>query len=159
MSQGAHKTNEFRYTVHNQSPKTTYNLYNDRRTFNMTSIASFIKHDNFTVHDISERIVLITFNSTNAHIVNVSQTDITQFCSRNSRPVCQPDMESQRNSLLIADLDSDGSQELISYISTFVSPDEETFGYEGGSWHLRSVVKVVRLETELPKLFELAGHR
>ncbi|CAG4979693.1 unnamed protein product [Colias eurytheme] len=58
-------------------------------------------------------------------------------------------------SLTIADLDGDQSHELISYYSTFVAP--ENYGTKKSdpydNWHLSSTVRVIRLETELPKLF------
>lgn len=118
-----------------------------------------------TIHQLNERVVLITFNATDMHIVNTSQSDITQLCthqeSTDERPNCQPDLAFQEQSLLIADLDEDGSQELISYLTTFVSK-----GQDGGSvpsasstWQLHSKVRVIRLEAELPKLYEAVAHQ
>lgn len=72
-------------------------------------------------------------------------------------PLCQPDLEYQEQSLMIADLDGDDSHELISYYSTFVAP--ESYNTKNmnlnlyKSWKLTSVVRVIRLESELPKLF------
>lgn len=127
----------------------------------MASMSSFIKYANFTAHDISERIVLVSFDKFQMHNVNVSQTDVIQICVRGveegemSTPICQPDLDYQERSLVIADLDGDQSHELISYYSTFVAPESYSPNkinpYE--QWKLISVVKVIRLESELPKLF------
>lgn len=127
----------------------------------MASISSFIKYTNFTAHDISERIVLVSFDHLQTHHVNVSQTDIVQICARGpidthvALPVCQPDLEYQEKSLMIADLDGDQSHELISYYSTFVAPESYTPKKPNpyDSWRLTSIVRVIRLESELPKLF------
>lgn len=113
-------------------------------------------------HDISERIVLVAFDKLQTYVhVNVSQTDILQICVRGQvntnapLPTCQPDLDYQERSLTIADLDGDQSHELISYYSTFVAPEaydnKKQDAYS--SWHLTSTVRVIRLETELPKLF------
>lgn len=131
---------------------------------NVASISSFIKYPNFTAHDISERIVLVSFDKQQTYVhVNVSQTDIVQICNRgsvdeeSSLPVCQPDLEYQEKSLMIADIDGDMLHELISYFSTFVAPESYTpktdkkKSYD--NWRLVSVVKVIRLESEVPKLF------
>ncbi|KAF5286684.1 hypothetical protein FQA39_LY16167, partial [Lamprigera yunnana] len=93
------------------------------------------------VNLIMERVVLITFNNTNFHVINASLTEITQLCFSQQ---CQPSLENQNNSLLIADLDKDGSQELVSYSSTFTRrvDSKET-------WQLVSNMKVIRLEAEL----------
>lgn len=120
-----------------------------------------MKYEEFTAHDISERIVLVSFDRLQTHNVNVSQTDIVQICVRGTidmpvpLPICQPDLEYQEQSLMIADLDGDHSHELISYYSTFVPPEsntpKKTNSYD--SWRLTSIVRVIRLESELPKLF------
>ncbi|RVE48067.1 hypothetical protein evm_007254 [Chilo suppressalis] len=128
---------------------------------NVASISSFIKYTNFTVHDISERIVLVSFDKMQTHNVNVSQTDIVQICVRGQidttspLPMCQPDLEYQDQSLMIADLDGDQSHELISYYSTFVAPESYTPKNSNpyDNWRLTSIVRVIRLESELPKLF------
>ncbi|CAH4032709.1 unnamed protein product [Pieris brassicae] len=162
LAKGALKFDEIRYNVLNSSPKNPYDIFYHRPTVNIESISSFIKYDNFVAHDISERIVLVAFDKLQTYIhVNVSQTDILQICVRgqmNSNaplPTCQPDLEYQERSLTIADLDGDQSHELISYYSTFVAPDTYDTKNERGynSWHLTSTVRVIRLETELPKLF------
>lgn len=66
---------------------------------------------------IKETVVLIVFNSTDIRIENTSQSNIVQFCRSDSKgnEMCQPDLNYQENSVLIADLDRDGSQELVSY--------------------------------------------
>lgn len=127
---------------------------------NLASISSFIKYTNFTAHDISERIVLVSFDKKQIHNVNVSQTDIIQICVRepiNNLPIpsCQPDLEYQEQSLKIADLDGDRSHELISYYSTFIAPESYTPKSSNpyDNWRLTSIVRVIRLESELPKLF------
>ncbi|KRT80324.1 hypothetical protein AMK59_7925 [Oryctes borbonicus] len=98
---------------------------------------------------INERIVLITFNGTNVHVINASLIEITQLCFPiDGEYACQPDLANQEESLLIADLDNDKSQELVSYSSTFELKD--------GIWKLISHMKVIRLEAELPKLYEVS---
>lgn len=105
--------------------------------------------------------MLVSFDRLQTHNVNVSQTDLVQICLRgpvdkNSQlPLCQPDLEYQEQSLMIADLDSDHSHELISYYSTFAAPESNNAknSNPNDSWHLTSVVRVIRLESELPKLF------
>lgn len=110
---------------------------------------------NYSIHLLTERVVLITFNSTDLHIVNASQNEITQLCTVTNRVTdCQPDLNFQENSVLISDLDQDGSQELISYLSTYVNVEEYNEGATASSWQLQSIIKVVRLEAELPKLYE-----
>lgn len=148
--------------MQNQSPKSN-DIFYYRPMINVASISSFIKYDNFTAHDISERIVLVSFDNLQTHNVNVSQTDIVQLCVRGPlesttpQPVCQPDLSYQEKSLMIADLDGDQSHELISYHSTFVAPETYTPKKDNSesydNWHLTSVVRVIRLESELPKLF------
>lgn len=89
------------------------------------------------------------------HNVNVSQTDLIQICSRDGYQACQPDFNYQEESLEIGDLDGDGSHELISYYTSFVETSEarSMVMKNSNKWHLTSVVKVIRLESELPKLF------
>jgi hypothetical protein len=64
--------------------------------------------------------------------------------------LCQPDLNYQENSLLIADLDGDGEQELVSYFSTFVNENE---GGAYDKWKLKTHIQLLRLESELPKLY------
>ena len=59
--------------------------------------------------------------------------------------------------MIIADLDGDGSKELVSYLTTYETEDD---GKPPGSGRLILVskVRVVRLEAELPKLYEAVTH-
>lgn len=110
---------------------------------------------------IKETVVLIVFNSTDTRIENTSQSNIVQFCREADNSTkdgantisCQPDLNYQENSLLIADLDSDGSQELVSYYTTFVRNEDLTV--EPEEWKLITYVQLLRLESELPKLYSL----
>ncbi|EAA11488.4 AGAP005946-PA [Anopheles gambiae str. PEST] len=116
---------------------------------------------------LKETIKLIVFNSTYIKIENTSQSNVIQFCREtiSSDPaaevLCQPDLNYQENSLLIADLDDDGSQELVSYYSTFVkTATNEADGMgagvgvgPGATMKLKTYVQLLRLESELPKLY------
>lgn len=135
-----------------------------------------IERDNYTpptprMRFIKETIILIVFNSTDTRIVNTSQSNIVQFCREvNSTMVCQPDLNYQENSLYVADLDRDGSQELVSYFTTFVSsedtaPSTSTTDSSGGQavsknqWNLITYVQLLRLEAELPQLYETENNQ
>lgn len=52
---------------------------------------------NISEHQLHERVVLITYNTTHVHIVNTSQTEVLQFCSAQN-DLCQPDYELQEQS-------------------------------------------------------------
>ncbi|KAG8234679.1 hypothetical protein J437_LFUL015157 [Ladona fulva] len=134
------------------------------------------------VNQLMERVVLITFNDTGLHVINASQSEIIQLCERvkgfggsgkkkwkigkgkmhadsnfpEQKLRCQPELAYQEQSLLVADLDKDGYQELLSYLTTYVDSRKEESELKGNSpkWHLESRVKVVLLEAELPKLYE-----
>lgn len=99
---------------------------------------------------IKETIVLIIFNSSDIRIENTSQSNIVQFCRTVKRnEVCQPDLYGSQNSVLIADLDGDqDGQELVSYYSTFVENENEN-----NKWKLMTYVQLLRIESELPKLY------
>jgi hypothetical protein len=114
---------------------------------------------------LKESIMLIVFNSTNMKVENASQSNIVQFCQRTvnqkdksgekkseSDSVCQPDLNYQENSILITDIDGDGSKELVSYYSTFIAenPSADVAGYR---WKLKTFIQLFKLETELPKLY------
>lgn len=102
---------------------------------------------------IKETVVLIVFNSTDIRIENTSQSNIVQFCQGDgNNEMCQPDLNYQENSVLIADLDQDGSQELVSYYSTFVENE-----HVRNKWKLMTYVQLLRLESELPKLYAIDG--
>lgn len=57
---------------------------------------------------------------------------------------------------LIVDLDQDGCQELISYLVTYKADEENALANlsSGSHWKLQTKVRVIRLEAELPKLYE-----
>lgn len=106
---------------------------------------------------IKETVILMVFNSTDIRIENTSQSNIIQFCTNNkngSEPTCQPDLNYQENSLMIADLDQDGSQELVSYYSTYIDTEDNH-----NKWKLMTYVQLLRLEAELPKLYDIIEDR
>lgn len=107
------------------------------------------------IRRIKETVVLIVFNSTDTRIENTSQSNIVQLCrdggDDGGEISCQPDLNYQENSVLIADLDADGSQELVTYYSTFVNTGDDT----KMEWKLNTYVQLLRLEAELPKLYVL----
>ncbi|XP_019872265.2 uncharacterized protein LOC109600546 [Aethina tumida] len=111
-----------------------------------------LNNDTSIIYRVTERVMLITFNSTDIRLINASMVDITQICLKEEKEdyTCQPDHKNQEDSLLIADLDQDHSQELISHTSTYLNRSE------GGkeSWYLMSYLKVFRLEGELPKMYK-----
>lgn len=139
----------------------------------LTTVASAFVGSRMRV--IRERVVLIVFNSTDTRIENTSQSNIVQFCRHDDavigaaaaaeddattpsqRPAvqCQPDLNYQENSVLIADLDGDGSQELVTYYTTYVSGAGGGGGVGGAEaeWRLVNYVQLLRLEAELPKLY------
>lgn len=137
-----------------------------RITRNATPGKPLNKSENMTINRLTERVVLVTFNATDIHIVNASQSDVIQICyNKNNDIICQPDLSYQENSLLISDLDGDGSQELITYLTSFMCPESAVVDEFPGDdfkcdadWKLRSTVRVVRLEAELPKLYEAVSH-
>ncbi|XP_055603605.1 uncharacterized protein LOC129751876 [Uranotaenia lowii] len=107
---------------------------------------------------LKETVKLIVFNSTDIKIENTSQSNVIQFCKENLKDptdtICQPDLNYQENSLLIADLDDDRSQELVSFYSTFVKADPgEAAGLGRSGIRLKTFVQLLRLESELPKLY------
>jgi hypothetical protein len=110
---------------------------------------------------LKESIMLIVFNSSNMKIENASQSNIVQFCQRTVNPkdkkgeidsICQPDLNYQENSVLITDIDGDGSKELVSYYSTFVN-DNHPGDVVNDRWKLKTFIQLFKLETELPKLY------
>lgn len=101
---------------------------------------------------IKETVILIVFNSTDTKIENTSQSNIVQFCQGEQTEIeCQPDLNYQENSLLIADLDQDGSQELVSFYSTYAYNGNDTS--DSNNWQLVTYLQLLRLEAELPKLY------
>lgn len=61
-------------------------------------------------------------------------------------------------SVLITDVDHDSYHELISYSSSFVNRSEHDSQPKDVRWQLQSVVQVIRLEAELPKLYDSKNH-
>lgn len=114
---------------------------------------------------LEESIMLIVFNSTNMKVENASQSNIVQFCQKTVNPkdkngekksdsdsVCQPDLSYQENSVLITDIDGDGSKELVSYYSSFINENPSD---DAGTdrWKLKTFIQLFKLESELPKLY------
>jgi len=100
---------------------------------------------------ITESVLLVLFVGADTHIENTSQSNIIQFCRHDRKEmVCQPDLNNQDHSMLIADLDQDGSQELVTYMSTFVHPEDQPFS----EWKLLTYVRLLRLQAELPAYYE-----
>lgn len=114
---------------------------------NVTNKKSLLM-DNYQMQIITESVILMLFIGTETRTENTSQSNIVQFC-RNDRAevVCQPDLNNQENSMLIADLDQDGSEELVSYTSTFVQSADPQ------DWRLLSYVRLLRLQSELPLFY------
>lgn len=114
----------------------------------------FLLNSTVQINFIKERIVIITFNNSNVHVINASMTEITQLCivTENGKYNCQPDVSNQDESLLVTDLDDDGTQEFVGYSSTFVQNSFANTTKEG--WQLVSNIKVFPLEAELPKLYQ-----
>lgn len=134
------------------------NVMRKKRSWNgISALNDNIANKNLTVIPsrmrlIKETVILMVFNSTDIRIENTSQSNIIQFCTNDkngSEPTCQPDLNYQENSLLIADLDQDGSQELVSYYSTYIDTEDER-----NRWKLMTYVQLLRLEAELPKLYD-----
>lgn len=130
---------------------------------NQTMIGSSTYKTNVTF--LTESIMLIVFNSTNMKVENASQSNIMQFCQKSVGPkdksdndksendsVCQPDLNFQENSVLITDIDGDGSKELVSYYSTFIN-ENQSADVVADRWKLKTFIQLFKLETELPKLY------
>lgn len=102
---------------------------------------------------LKESILLIVFNKTHMRAENASQSNIVQICrTAASESLCQPDLSYQENSLIITDIDGDGSKELVSYYSTFFDENHEENSKED-RWKLKTYIQLFKLETELPKLY------
>ncbi|CAG2066252.1 unnamed protein product, partial [Timema podura] len=97
-------------------------------------------HDNCpAMNTIIEHILVLTFNSTHVVELNISQSDVIQLCSSlnttDGEKLCQPSIQHQQQSVLIADLDEDGSQELVSYLTTYI--------HRSQIWQLQTTVRMV----------------
>ncbi|CAB3223860.1 unnamed protein product [Arctia plantaginis] len=155
----AMRPSSFAFANSIRGPKNINDMFY-RSNIDVASISAFIKYPNFTVHDISERIVLVVFDKQMSYSINISQTDMVQICvrgpieSQTPVPQCQPDLDYQEKSMTIADLDGDSSHEVISYYSTFVAPEQYSPKNPSlDNWKLTSLVRVIRLESQLPNLF------
>uniref|UniRef100_A0A1B6E3T2 FAM234A/B beta-propeller domain-containing protein n=1 Tax=Clastoptera arizonana TaxID=38151 RepID=A0A1B6E3T2_9HEMI len=111
------------------------------------------------IQSITESIVLLTFNGSKPiDIVNASQADVVQLCVSK---ICQPKLEFQTDSLLLVDLDRDGYQELISYIVTYKTNEDNCSSNctSKDKWKLQTKVRVIRLQAEILKLYEKIEHK
>ncbi|CAD7006475.1 unnamed protein product [Ceratitis capitata] len=105
--------------------------------------------NNYKMQMITETIMLVIFVGADFRIENTSQSNIVQFCRNDHNEViCQPDLNNQENSMLIADFDMDGSQELVSYSSTFTQ-----HGDDPEDWNLVTYVRLLRLQAEMPVVY------
>ncbi|KAL1124301.1 hypothetical protein AAG570_002069, partial [Ranatra chinensis] len=113
------------------------------------------KSGDIKIELIQERIILITFTKSGSmHLVNASQTDITQLCNSSQ---CQPQLSFQTQSALIVDLNGDGSHDLVSYYVSYSRMNRggtSSHRSDTNDWVLETSVRVVRLEAELPKLYD-----
>ncbi|XP_011294495.2 uncharacterized protein LOC101898035 [Musca domestica] len=146
----------FEHVIHKRSsfdvdfiaPRSKRSTSTSNTTNKKTSGPNLLMND-YKMQLITESVILVLFIGTETRIENTSQSNIVQFC-RNDRKavVCQPDLNNQENSMLIADLDQDGSQELVSYMSTFVQTSEGS-----QDWRLVTYVRLLRLQSELPAFY------
>ncbi|XP_070503834.1 uncharacterized protein [Chironomus tepperi] len=136
----------------NQVEKASKNMKSQRSNFTNQTYNNVYKTK---LRYLKETILLIVFNSTHMKAENTSQSNIVQFCQNpidSSETICQPDIKYQDNSLIIADIDNDGSKELVSFYSTFIDDNHED-NIINSRWKLKSFVQLFKLETELPKLY------
>ncbi|XP_036337773.1 uncharacterized protein LOC118747756 [Rhagoletis pomonella] len=126
-------------------PLAEHNVTRVRRS----SSSSNLLLNNYKMQMITETVMLVIFVGAEYRIENTSQSNIVQFCRNDHNEViCQPDLNNQENSMLIADFDSDGSQELVSYSSTFTQHGEDP-----EDWKLVTYVRLLRLQAELPGIY------
>lgn len=112
-----------------------------------------IRNMTVQVNLIKEQIVIITCNDTDIHVINASETDITQLCYAvpgTDQLECQPDVE-YHDSVFVGDVDGEGSQDIINYSSSYVQ--NSTVNGLRNEWTLMSSIQIFHLESELPKLF------
>lgn len=101
--------------------------------------------------------MLILFAGNDTRIENISHNNVVQFCrnEQNSVITCQPSLANQANSVNIVDIDQDGSQELISFTSSFVQNSEESTPED---WRLVTYVRLLRLQpTDLSNFYKSKG--
>ncbi|XP_043648505.1 uncharacterized protein LOC122616965 [Drosophila teissieri] len=124
-------------------------------TKNLTKSSGISPGGSYKMNMITETVLLVVFVGADTHIENTSQSNIVQFCRHDRKEaVCQPDLNNQDHSMLVADLDQDGSQELVTYMSTFVHPEDQPLS----EWKLLTYVRLLRLQAELPAYFEVHKH-
>ncbi|XP_037934484.1 uncharacterized protein LOC119668883 [Teleopsis dalmanni] len=143
-----HDFDAFHQTVHKRSAYDIPEMLVSRSLTNISKKGSQYLVDNYKMQMITESEIIVLFIGGDTHIENTSQSDIVQFCYDRKELVCQPDLNNQENSMLIADLDQDNSQELVSYMSTFVQSSTEP-----QTWNLVTYVRLLRLQSELPAFF------
>lgn len=123
-------------------------LYRDSRDIHPDNFTHIFFRSKLFV--IKETVVLIIFNSTQTRVMNTSLNDIWQLCREDTGGIfCQPDLNYQENSLKVCDLDLDGSQELVSYYTTYKDTDDTK-----NPWKLLTYVQLMKLEAELPLLYD-----
>lgn len=101
---------------------------------------------------LKETVTLIMFNSLmEFKMEDSSKYNIIQLCrlTNNGKQNCQPKIANQlHSSMIITDIDSDDSQELITFHSTF---GEREPGSRENS--LKTYVQLLDIESEIPKLY------
>ncbi|XP_017035056.1 uncharacterized protein [Drosophila kikkawai] len=148
---------EHEFPPHHEEFDVFEHLIQKRETFgvpskNQTKTSGLSSSAGYKMQKITETVILVLFVGADTHIENTSQSDIIQFCRHDRNElVCQPDLNNQDHSMLIADLDQDGSQELVTYTSTFVHTDDEQPRNE---FKLLTYVRLLRLQAELPAYYE-----
>lgn len=149
----------------NRKSERDSNVKSQRSNYtNQTTFATPVQSYKTKIHYLKESIMLIVFNSTNMKFENTSQSSIVQFCQKTTNgrdkknatssndAICQPDLSNQENSILITDIDGDGSKELVSFYSTFVN-ENESKDVTNDQWKLKTYVQLFKLESELPQLY------
>nr|XP_016933862.1 uncharacterized protein LOC108012882 [Drosophila suzukii] len=150
------KTEDYPFPSHQEEFDVFEHLKQKRETFgvpskNQTKSSGISSGGSYKMNMITESVLLVLFVGADTHIENTSQSNIIQFCRHDRKEmVCQPDLNNQDHSMLIADLDQDGSQELVTYMSTFVHPEDQPFS----EWKLLTYVRLLRLQAELPAYYE-----
>ncbi|XP_017081063.1 uncharacterized protein LOC108114536 [Drosophila eugracilis] len=154
------KAKDYEFPLHHQEFDVFNHIKQKRETFglpskNLTKSTGIAPGGSYKMNMITETVILVVFVGADTHIENTSQSDIIQFCRHDRKEVvCQPDLNNQDNSMLIADLDQDGSQELVTYMSTFVHPEDQPLS----EWKLLTYVRLLRLQAELPAYYEVDKH-